>query len=115
MIKENVISNISFDDSEYKSFCMSENDTLTVYMNSWQEIPFKIVFKHTIQFLYRLGDVPSKLFVITNESPFLKEALMNNYVEIPADHPYKLYQLEDLDDFPFIQVVAEAVEIIRGV
>jgi hypothetical protein len=113
MDKKRVMSSVSFADSEYKSFHMTEEATLTVYMKSWEEEPFKIVFKHATQFLYRLGDVPKGLYELSNTSSFLEEALSKEYIEIPLDHPYKLFQIEDINDFPFIQVVAESVIVIK--
>ena len=50
---------------------------------------------------------------ILSDSPFLDEALSREYIEIPIDHPFKLFQIEDIYDFPFIQVVAESVTVIK--
>jgi hypothetical protein len=113
MNKKRVISGVSFADSEYMSFHMSEDATLNIYMKSWQEEPFRIEFKHSIQFLYRLGDVPKDLYELAGGSFFLDEALSQEYIKVPLDYPYKLFQLEDIDDFPFIQVVAESVIVIK--
>jgi hypothetical protein len=112
MNKNQVILNISFADSEYKSFSMSDDDVLTIYMKSWQEKPFKLIFKHAIQFLYRLGDVPKGVYELSTSS-FLDEALSKQYIKTPADHPYKVFQIEDIYDFPFIQVVAESVTVVK--
>ncbi|WP_068471244.1 hypothetical protein [Candidatus Protochlamydia phocaeensis] len=74
MNKKRIPPPISFADSEYQSFHMERDATLTIYMKSWQEEPFKVIFKHAIQFLYRLGDVPKGLYEL-NSSLFLEEAL----------------------------------------
>lgn len=101
---------IGFADSEYKSFQMLENNVLIINMSSWEERPFGIVFSNVIQFLYRLGDVPKDLYEISNNSPFLEEAVLQEYGYMPLDHPFKLFHLVDISGFPFIQIVAESVE-----
>ncbi len=113
MNKRKLSLGISFADSEYKSFQMSENSVLTIRMLSWQAQPFQVVFSHAIQFLYRLGDVPKDLYELSNYSPFLEDSLLQEYGYIPPSHPFKLFQIEDIDDFPFIQVVAESASIVK--
>lgn len=110
MSKKSLFLGISFDDSEYLSFNMSEKGDLTIYMKSWEDKPFKVIFKRTIKFSYQLGDLPKDLYERT-ESPILNEALARKYIEVPTVHQYKLYEIEDIDDFPFIQIVAESVYI----
>jgi hypothetical protein len=111
MDKKEVSGKFSFADSEYISFQMAQGLTLTVYMKDWREEPFKIIFKNSIQFEYKLGDVPKNLFVLQGTSNFLNEALQLRFIDIPKIHNYNHYQLEDIDDFPFIHVIAESVEI----
>jgi len=113
MNKKLAMPTFDFADSEYKSFNMSEDATLIIYMNNWQAIPFKIIFTHAIQFSYKLGFVPKDLYEVLEDSIFLNEALSLKYAETTSDHPYKYYQIEDIDDFAFIEVVAESVEIIK--
>ncbi len=113
MDKRELFLGISFADSEYEFFKMSENSVLTIHMLSWQAKPFQVVFSNTIQFLYRLGDFPKDLYEMLGDSIFLQEALSREYVHIPTDHPFKLFQMEDIYDFPFIQIVAESVNIIK--
>lgn len=114
MNKKKIDSEIDFADSEYKSFNMSENYILTINMNNWQEKSFKIIFVNTIQFVYKLGDIPKGVFELSNDdSSFFNEALLLEYGYMPSQHPFKLFQLEDIDDFPFIQVVAESVTVVK--
>jgi hypothetical protein len=112
MNKKRVTSPVSFADSGYKSFYMTEDATLTICMKSWQEEPFKIVFKHAIQFMYKLGDVPNGLYEL-DHTLFLNEALQLEYIKVPSNHPYKHFQLEDISDFPFIQVIADSVTVLK--
>jgi hypothetical protein len=115
MNKKRAAPTIDFADSRYKLLHLLEDETLIIYLDSWQESPLKIIFKNTIQFCYKVGDVSKNLYEILDPSPFLAEALSHEYkdVSIPTNHPYKLFQLEDIGNFPFIQVVAESVEVLE--
>ena len=113
MKKKLVIPDFDFADSKYKSFSISEEGTLTINMQSWQEDPFKIVFLNVIQFTYKIGSVPKDLFESLESSLFLNEALSLEYENIPSNHPFKHFQLEDIYDFAFIEVVAESVRLIK--
>lgn len=42
-------------------------------------------------------------------STTLQSALAWLYVEVPAEHPYQLYQFLDLDGMPGLEVVASSV------
>ena len=48
-----------------------------------------------------------------NESSLLKEAVSNHFMDVPTEHEFKLYQIEDIYDLPFINVVAKEVSIIK--
>ncbi|WP_068471242.1 hypothetical protein [Candidatus Protochlamydia phocaeensis] len=112
MNKKIIAENIDFADSEYKSFHMSEEAVLTVYLKSWDAKLLIITFTHVIQFSYQLGSDPSNLFEI-EDSPVLKSILVEAYGGIPNNNPFKLFIIEDIDKFPFIQVVAESVTVIK--
>ena len=104
---------IDFADSEYKSFQMSEDYNLTIYLESWDAKKLRLVFTHAIRFSYKLGDGVVNLYEVENNTSFLNEALLQMYIDIPANHSYKLFQLEDLHHFPFIEIVAEKVEVFK--
>lgn len=112
MDKKRAAKYIDFADSEYVSFEMSKSEELIIFMKNWQGIPLKLTFKNVIQFFYQLGDFPKDLYEL-NDSAFLKEALECKYEIIPFPQPFKHYQLEDIDDYPFIQVVAESVLVTK--
>ncbi len=115
MNKQLAAKHIDFADSEYKSFHISEDDTLTIRMNSWQEKPLYLIFSSAIQFFYQLADVPKDLYEISDDSAVLQEALLKKYGGcIPINHSFKLFQIEDIYDFPFIQVVAKSVNVVKG-
>lgn len=109
----NCINGFDFSDSEFNSFTMTDDYELTLYMKNWQEIPMRVIFKNVIQFNFSLGDIPENLYVITESTPFFQNALKQEYGIIPAEHPFKLYYLNDIDDYPFIQVVAESVVVLK--
>ena len=113
MKKELAAPNIDFADSSYQSFQMIKKEILIVSLSSWQDIPLKLTFKNIIQFSYKIGSRIQDLYEILESTAFLQEALEREYEKIPDDHPYRLFQLEDIDDFPFIQVVAESVEVMK--
>ncbi len=103
----------SFADAEYECLELCKNDTLTVYISSWEEKILKLIFTDTVQFFYSQGDVIKNVFQIVDDTILLKEALSRRYIKIPENHPYKLFQIEDIYDFPFIQVVAESVNVVK--
>ena len=111
-MKKKRVTNIDFADSEFKSYEMS-GETLTLKLISWDEKLLKIVFLNCIQFSFKLGDFIADLYEIEEEISFLKEALSRYYVEIENEHPFKLFQLYDIQDFPFIEVVAESVKVTK--
>jgi hypothetical protein len=113
MNKKIAFEHIDFADSEYKSLFMSEDATLTVCLKSWDTKILKIIFSNTIQFSYKLESTTKQLYELTGDFPFLNEALLQEYGYIPSQHPYKFFQLEDIDNFPFIQVVAESVTVVK--
>jgi hypothetical protein len=113
MNKTLVAPRIDFADSEYRSFHMSDDGTLTIHMKNWQEIPMQLIFFHPVKFLYSTGDVPKGLFEIKDNSTLLNEVIVKMYGHPYKDHKYKLYQLEDIYDFPYIQVVAQSAEVVR--
>lgn len=44
-------------------------------------------------------------------SPFLENALSHVYIKVPIAHKFKLFQLQDIYNFPFIEIVAESLQI----
>ena len=112
MNKKLAIESVDFADSEYIGFQMSDDSNLTIFMKNWKEEPIKIIFNNTIQFSYNLGDTPKDLYVL-DKTCFLEKALNTKYNAVPSNHPYKHFQIEDIDDFPFIQVIAESVTIVK--
>jgi hypothetical protein len=112
MKKKLAAEHIDFADSEYISFHMSEDSTLTIYLKSWNAKSLRIVFSHAIQFSYKLASDPSNLFQIEDNRD-LEKMLVETHGHVPPNHPFKLFVIEDIDDFPFIQVVAESVVVVK--
>lgn len=103
---------IDFADSEYKKLEMN-NDNLTVLISSWDEKNIKITFFNVVQFTYRAGDVIKGLFQVT-ETSNLNDALSLFYDSPPANHPFKLFQIIDIYDIPFIEVIAEKATVNKN-
>lgn len=110
-IKE-VATYFSFADAEFKSL-EEEDKRLTVYLLSWEEKILKVIFINILQFRLKSNDVIQDLCEIIGDTPFLREALSRHYVSIPEKHPFKFYQIRDIDDFPFLEVVAESIQVFE--
>lgn len=108
MIEKDEVAN--FPDSEFKDLWLSENSILTVNFKTWNAKLLKIEFPNTIQFFYRLESVPKNLCQVAT-SRFLDEALIAEYGHIPSKYPFKHFKFKDIDNFPFLEVVAETVNI----
>jgi hypothetical protein len=113
MNKKPLKCEIGFADSEYRYFQIIEgSNDLIIFLTSWDEREIKLEFFDVVRFAYVTGEMISEIYEIT-ESSFLDESLDRCYVEKPLNIPYKHYQIEDLDDFPFIEVVAEGVKVVK--
>src|ERR1700733_4101397 len=108
MMKKILFENIDFADSEFHSIAIHEN-SLKLTLLSWNSKEIVILFSDAIQFIYKLGDVTQQVVEVVNGSDFLNEALTRNYEIIPADHPYHLFQIIDINDYPYIEIVATNV------
>lgn len=93
---------------------MPEENTLIIYLTSWNEKELRIIFLELLQFCYKQGSIISNFYEIKENTPFFKEALSHQYVKLSPDQPYKLFQIWDIDDFPFIEVVARVASITKG-
>jgi hypothetical protein len=51
------------------------------------------------------------IYEILESRKFLDDAIQKIYVKVPKDHPYKLYYVEDMDENPFLKVVAQSVKV----
>jgi hypothetical protein len=100
---------IDFADSEFKNFELI-NNKLIVYLESWDAKTLKINFLNPIQFSYKLGYHILNIYEVLGNSQFLEEAIIRKYREKVFNHPYKLFQIDDMNDSPFIQVAAESVQ-----
>lgn len=90
-----------------------EDGNFVVYLNYCNGKILRLIFFNVIQFSYKLGSSVSHIYEITAKNPILDEALSFWYVKVPSDHPYKLFQIIDIEDFPFIEVVAERAEVVK--
>ena len=112
MNKKTLFPNIDLADAEYRAFEM-KNKILTIYFSSWDACIIRMVFSNPIQFFYKLGDIVSDAYEILDNSPTLNASLSLKYEKIPSNHPFKLYQIVDIQDFPFIEVIAEKTTLFK--
>lgn len=95
---------IDFADSRFRSI-ESSDKTLTVYLESWDAKTIKVTFLQPIRFSFKRGDISSDIYEVS-DSEFLQEALHPSGKKTPVDGQYKLFQIWDINDYPYLQVVA---------
>jgi hypothetical protein len=110
---KDINSNIDFSDSLYRS-CEMSDGKLIIYLNSWDNKTLKISFSNPIKFVYKLGSIVSGIYEKLDDSPFLDEALSRYYQEIPQDHPFKVFIIEDIEDFVVFEIVAEEAVVTKN-
>jgi len=105
----------TFFDSEYLSQQYSEQDeTYSVHLMLWNGKLAKIVFSDTIGF-YVFPNVGFPMGLRNEESPsvFFHDALLTEFEKTPEQHEYKCYEVIDIDEMPFIKVVAKGYEFLH--
>ncbi len=115
MNKKLAAEHIDFADSRFESFHMNDRENiLKVYLTSWQENELIIDFLNPVHFSYSIGESPSELYEMLGPSEFLNEALALQCIDPLPPHSFKHFQLWDLNDFHFINIVAESVTVTKG-
>ena len=112
MNKKLAAPNIDFADSQFHSFQL-DNETLIIYISSWNERTLRLTFSNVIHLSYQPADFIKDLYEESEDSPILKNALLNKYGKLIENHPFKSFQIEDIDDCLFIGVVAESVQVVK--
>ena len=102
---------INLNNACFKSAKM-DDQTLTLIVDNQEKKLIYIVFLNTIQISYKVGNTIQGLYQLPNDSPFFRKAMSLKYEKIPEVPPFKLFQLIDIDDLPFIEIVAESVQVI---
>ena len=113
MIKKLTAPNTHFSDSEFRSFELKENNLLNIYFTSWDERLITIECYNPIYFIYQLGYHIENIYE-TNNSHLLNEIVSKYYEKVPPHHPFKLFMVNDLEDFSFMQIIAESLNITKG-
>lgn len=112
-MKKWLFEDINFADSEYHSLEF-EGNNLRLTLIAWDEQKINLIFSDTIQFVYKLGDITQGIVEIFDNKDFLEEGLIRNYEKIPLDHPYHLFQILDIYDYPYIEIVAANVNATKS-
>ena len=105
----------TFFDSEYLSQDYSwQDETYTVHLQLWNAKPAKIIFKGVIGFcVFSIMAFPMGFRYEASQSKLLHDALSTLYKTIPENHEYKCYEIIDVDEVPFIKVVAKGYEFVE--
>lgn len=103
---------IDFADSSYRS-CEMSNNTLFVFLNSWDDKIIKITFNNSIEFIYKIGSFVAGFYEL-EDWPLLNEILSKYYKNLPEKHPFKVFVIKDIEDCDFITVVAEHANVIKS-
>ena len=100
---------ISIADAELTSYCYSDEDKkkLIIHVRSWNEKIINFEFCDFILFLDRGTQYISEFCRNTEETELFKQSLERTYMNVPEDHPYKLFQFLDLDGDPCLEIVCE--------
>ncbi len=107
-------SGLGFADSEFESFYMNDRDnSLTIILTSWDERELRLFFSNPIEFSFKSGDAISNFYAIKNSST-LTAAISRRFTKENINNEFILYQIWDINDFPFISVVAESVKVTKG-
>lgn len=109
---EKIETEFSLTDAEYEAFSTDRGD-LTILLKSWDDAAIQINFTAVIRFSYKLGDTVSGLFKDAMGNEFLKEAIARCYSVVPEKHPYTYFSLVDIQNFPFLEIVAENFTICK--
>jgi len=105
---------VGLSDSELVSYkYLKHNDKLEIHLLAWNGKDVQINCINPIFFVDRGCEAITMFCEKLSELNLLREVLEKNYEDgrIPENHPYKLYQLLDLDDNPCIEVICEGVEV----
>lgn len=109
-MKKKIGSDISFADGEFRSYQWA-NGEFSLEITAWNGGRSRVRF---IAFAglsdYGVGDV-SGLIEETDPSAFYNKVISRLFENIPAENPYRLFQILDLDGQPALEIVAQDLEI----
>ena len=114
MERKSISFDVGFADAELVSYTR-EADSLAVVLLAWNAERLQLNFHDILAVLdTNLGDV-SDLCQVIGDSELLLDSLQRQYEgAVPADHPYKHYQLLDKDECPALKVIAGSIDIKRA-
>lgn len=114
MMKILAAPGIDFADSRFESLAFTDDEVLNIYVLSWKETMITMKFQETIYFSYNIGDQLFNFYEISGNSPLLEDAVNRYYSDCAIQHSFKLYQFEDIHNFPFIQIIARDMEVLHS-
>jgi hypothetical protein len=92
--------------------CLRKEKKMIVTIESWDAQIIEFVFYNFLGFIYRGGtDLIKNFYINKEQDTFFIERLKEKHGIVPNDHPYKFYQLLDLDDKPYFEVISPYYEV----
>lgn len=99
-----------FADAEILEYHRNRDDC-NVVVKTWNDRFVKIRFLDVVGVNdIGIGDIRG-IFEVDGSTTFLENVLAQVYTSIPATHPYRQFQFVNLDDEPYLQVVAAGIEL----
>lgn len=108
MNKRVVADHIDFADSEFIIFEFKDSNNIVVNLLSWDEKNIEITFFNAVYFQFRLGSLGGQVFEIDNKDEI---KFLGDSKEVLASK--KLFYIEDIDDFPYIIVIADSISVVK--
>lgn len=107
-----VMPSIDFADSELKSLYLQDDSVLIVDHLSWKEKIIRISFEGLHHFSYKTGSFTSNFYEVLFDLPSLSH---NEMLKKHADatQEFRIFQIIDIDDLPFIEVAARTVNVFE--
>lgn len=104
----------TFFDSQYQSQYHSfQDETFTINFDLWNGKPAKIIFEDVIGFCVLSIHDPIGLRYEASPSDFFQNALSCCFENIPEHHDYKSYEIVDVNETPFIKIIAKRYKFLE--
>jgi len=103
---------VGLDDAELISYQYEQSKNIgTVKIRTWNAKCIVIHFIGPILLIDRGCQAITAFGERSEQTVFFEEVLKKVYDSIPKNHPYKLYQLLDMDNTPSLEVVSEEIKL----
>jgi hypothetical protein len=109
-------ADVGLEDSELMSYAYDkDSDFLLINVILWNSRRVEFRFGEFLVFIDKGCSEIGRIVERLGPSELMHESLRRNYPqEIPEDHPYRLFQILDIYDYPVIEVVSKSIEINKN-